>query len=132
MRTQPGDIQHGDCGRATFAPECLGYRATRRCRSARRGGGATVCDMRTVSHREMRNNSGELLRAVAAGESVRVTNRGQVAALLVPPDRDPLAALRESGQVRPARRPTADLSELRRRPTRLTSAEILADSRGPW
>lgn len=80
----------------------------------------------------MRNNSGELLRAVAAGESVRVTNRGQVAALLVPPDRDPLAALRESGQVRPARRPPADLSELRRRPTRLTSAEILADSRGPW
>lgn len=91
-----------------------------------------MCYMRTVTHREMRNNSGELLRAVAAGESVRVTNNGEVAAVLVPPDRDPWTTLRESGQVRLARRPLADLSGLRRRPASLTSAEIIADSRGPW
>lgn len=40
--------------------------------------------METVSQREMRNNSGELLRRVAAGESVLVTNNGLPAAVLVP------------------------------------------------
>ena len=42
--------------------------------------------MRTVTHREMRNNSGEILRAVAAGETVQVTNNGQIAAVISPPD----------------------------------------------
>jgi prevent-host-death family protein len=32
--------------------------------------------MRSVSHREMRNEIGRILRAVAAGESVLVTNNG--------------------------------------------------------
>lgn len=39
-----------------------------------------VRHMRTVTHREMRNGSGEILRAVAAGETVQVTNNGQIAA----------------------------------------------------
>lgn len=41
--------------------------------------------MRTISHRELRNNSAEVLRAVAAGETIEVTNHGEVAAVLVPP-----------------------------------------------
>ncbi len=40
--------------------------------------------MRTISQRELRNNSGEVLRAVAAGESMVITNHGQPAALLTP------------------------------------------------
>lgn len=40
--------------------------------------------MRTISQRELRNNSGEVLRAVAAGESMVITNRGQPAAMLTP------------------------------------------------
>lgn len=80
----------------------------------------------------MRNQSGDLLRAVAAGESVQVTNNGEVAAVLVPPDRDPWAALRESGQVRLARRPRSDLAGLRREASPMTAAEIVADSRGSW
>ena len=40
--------------------------------------------MESVSQREMRNNSAELLRRVAQGESVMVTNNGVPAAVIVP------------------------------------------------
>ena len=40
--------------------------------------------MATISHRELRNNSAEVLRRVAAGEAMRVTNRGVVVAYLSP------------------------------------------------
>ncbi len=41
--------------------------------------------VKTVTHRELRNHSGEVLRAVAAGETYDVTNHGTVVARLVPP-----------------------------------------------
>lgn len=88
--------------------------------------------MRTVTHREMRNNSGEILRAVAAGETISVTNNGQVAALISPPEGDTLLRLAAQGQVRMARRPAADLSTIRRRTAQRTTAEMLADTRGLW
>jgi prevent-host-death family protein len=40
--------------------------------------------MRTISHRELRNNSAEVLRDVEHGESFSVTNRGEVIATLIP------------------------------------------------
>ena len=80
----------------------------------------------------MRNSSGEILRAVAAGETVQVTNNGQVAALITPPGADVLVRLAELGQARPARRPVADLASIRRRTSKLTSAEIVRDARGRW
>ena len=88
--------------------------------------------MRTVTHREMRNNSGEILRAVAAGESIQVTNNGVVAAVIIPPPTDVLRDLEERGQLR---RPTgniADVQSIHRRRSSLTTAEILADTRGRW
>lgn len=54
----------------------------------------------TVSHRELRNRSGEVLRAVEAGESFTITNDGVPVARLVPVS-DPTPDLR---RVRPARR----------------------------
>lgn len=47
---------------------------------------------RTIPHRELRNNSSSVLREVAHGETIAVTNRGEVVAILVPPadDRDGL------------------------------------------
>ncbi|GAA5156194.1 hypothetical protein GCM10023321_31460 [Pseudonocardia eucalypti] len=42
---------------------------------------------KTIPHRELRNNSSEVLREVQAGETVYVTNRGEVVAVLVPPPR---------------------------------------------
>jgi prevent-host-death family protein len=40
--------------------------------------------METVSHRDLRNRSGAVLRAVAAGESFTITNDGVPVARLVP------------------------------------------------
>lgn len=88
--------------------------------------------MRTVTHREMRNNSGEILRAVAAGESVQVTNNGEVAAVLSPPSRATIDVLVERGQARRARRPRADLSTIRRRTADRSSTELITDARGQW
>lgn len=88
--------------------------------------------MRTVTHREMRNSSGEILRAVAAGETVQVTNHGQVAAVISPPPGGSLDWLIAQGQARPARRSVADLSTIRRRTATLTSAQLVDDARGRW
>lgn len=40
--------------------------------------------MTTITHRELRNNSAEVLRRVCAGEAMEVTNRGVVVAYLSP------------------------------------------------
>ena len=88
--------------------------------------------MRTVTHREMRNSSGEILRAVAAGETLQVTNNGQIAAVISPPPSGSLDGLAAQGQARLARRPVTDLSTIRRRKAKLTSAELVEDARGRW
>jgi prevent-host-death family protein len=49
---------------------------------------------RTIAHRELRNNSSAVLRDVQAGETVYVTNNGEVVAVLVPPPRAAGASLR--------------------------------------
>jgi prevent-host-death family protein len=93
---------------------------------------ATLCDMRTVTHREMRNQSGDILRHVADGETIQVTNNGRVAALIVPPGTDPLADLVSRGQVRVARNPTSNLRSILRRKGTADSQTIVADVRGRW
>lgn len=93
---------------------------------------ATLCDMRTVTHREMRNQSGDILRHVADGETIQVTNNGQVAALIVPPGTDPLADLVSRGQVRVARTTPSSLRSIVRRKGTADSQAIVADVRGRW
>lgn len=88
--------------------------------------------MRTVTHREMRNNSGEILRAVAAGETVQVTNHGRVAAVISPPTEPTLARLVAQGQARPARAAVKSLITIKRRTSAVTTAELLEDVRGRW
>ena len=46
--------------------------------------------MERIAHRELRNRSSEILRAVAAGETFEITNHGEVVAVLSPPDDPPL------------------------------------------
>lgn len=53
----------------------------------------------TVAHRTLRNHSAEILRRVRAGETLRITNRGEVVAVLAPADR-PLALRRREARVR--------------------------------
>ena len=67
--------------------------------------------MASVGIRELRQRASELLRRVAAGESIEVTDRGRPVALLSPiPQVGPLERLRVAGEVDPARR-AADLPE---------------------
>lgn len=61
--------------------------------------------MDTISQREMRNNSAEVLRRVAGGESLLVTNNGQPAALLSPPPSTRYEQLVATGVIRRAVRP---------------------------
>jgi prevent-host-death family protein len=66
--------------------------------------------MRSVGVRELRQRASELLRRVAAGETIEVTDRGRPVALLGPiPEAGPLERLRSTGDVSAAR---GDLGEL--------------------
>ncbi len=66
--------------------------------------------MASVGVRELRQRASELLRRVAAGETIEVTDRGRPVALLSPlPEAGPLERLRAAGEVEPA---AADLEEL--------------------
>lgn len=86
--------------------------------------------MRTVTHREMRNNSAEILRAVAAGEDILVTNNGEPAALITRPNVSPWELLKATGQVRPATKSLASLKTLKPKKASVTTKEILDDLRG--
>ena len=65
----------------------------------------------TVGVRELRQNLSAYLRRVAAGEALRVTERGRAVAVLgpLPPEDHPLADLIASGRVTPATGRLADL-----------------------
>lgn len=71
-----------------------------------------------------------MLRDVAAGEVIEVTNHGKVAAVLVPPSLTAYERLVVAGKVRlPASEPV-DLRRIHRSTSNRTSAEIVADTRG--
>ncbi len=61
--------------------------------------------MKTISHREMRNNSGAMLREVAAGERFLVTNDGLPVAMIIPAPVDDYERLVAEGVIIPARDP---------------------------
>lgn len=85
-----------------------------------------------ITHRQLRNESAEVLRRVADGETIVVTNHGRPAAVIGPPQSDPLARLAAEGGLRPARRQASRLREIPRRASRRTAAEIVDDVRGRW
>ena len=87
--------------------------------------------MRTISHRELRNNSSEILRAVSAGETIEVTNHGEVAAVLVPPGLTVYERLVIAGKVRvPSADRPVNLRAVPRAVAPVSSREIIADIRG--
>ena len=66
--------------------------------------------MTSVGVRELRQRASDLLRLVAQGETVEITDRGRPVALLTPlPTGRPLERLRAAGDVEPA---TVGLDEL--------------------
>lgn len=88
--------------------------------------------MSEITHRQMRNDSAEVLRRVAAGETIVVTNNGQPAAVIGPPPSDALSLLAANGQVRTALAPPSRLRAMKRIKSGKTSAEIVADTQGRW
>ena len=80
----------------------------------------------------MRNQSGDILRRVEAGESVQVTNNGRLAALIIPIGGDALDGLVARGEARAARSGVETLAQIRRVTSPISTEAILNDSRGRW
>lgn len=79
----------------------------------------------TLSHRDLRNNSGSVLHSVEAGETYTITSRGRPVARLVP--------ITEAAPDLPLHRPATvrgGFSELARHTVPTPSAETLDDLRG--
>jgi prevent-host-death family protein len=88
--------------------------------------------MDQVTHREMRNRSGEILRRVEAGESIQISNNGRLAAVIIPVGGTVLDGLVARGEARPARESTASLLAITRVSSDIPSARLVEDSRGTW
>jgi prevent-host-death family protein len=68
--------------------------------------------MASVGVRQLRQRASELLRRVAQGETIEVTDRGRRVAVLSPlPEGNPLDRLRALGDVEPAKGDLDDLPE---------------------
>ena len=81
----------------------------------------------------MRNDSAEVLRWVADGETILVTNNGEPAAVIGPPPSDALSLLAAQGQVREALEPLSSLRSIKRKRLHgVTTAEIIEDMRRQW
>lgn len=91
-----------------------------------------MCYMETVSHRDMRNHSGEILRRVEAGESVQVTNRGRLVAMLVPAAGSAVDDLIARNGARAPRASRATLLGLEPSSSDLSSRDLVDDVRGRW
>jgi len=86
--------------------------------------------MTTVPHRELRNQSSKILERVKNGETIDVTNNGEIAAILIPPSVSPFERLLLSGQIRPASAGAVDFRSLPRVSSASFTADILTDVRG--
>lgn len=85
--------------------------------------------MTTIPHRELRNQSSKILERVKNGETIDVTNNGEITATLIPPSVSPFERLLQAGQVRPASGPV-DYRALPRITSASSTSEILDDVRG--
>ncbi len=85
--------------------------------------------MDTISHRDLRNNSGQVLERVRRGESIGVTNHGELTAILVPPTTTAIDRLVAAGRIRRATNIAALGPAAPLRHDTLTTAEVLADLR---
>ncbi|SFT95638.1 type II toxin-antitoxin system Phd/YefM family antitoxin [Arthrobacter sp. ov118] len=86
--------------------------------------------MTTIPHRELRNQSSKILERVKNGETIDVTNNGEVAATLIPPAVSPFERLLLSGSVRRAASQAVDFQIVRRVSSDATTAEIVSELRG--
>ncbi len=91
--------------------------------------GATLSEVERIGVRELRQQASRYLARVKAGESVEVTERGRLVALLVPPSAPTTAreGLIAAGALVPASAPFRLPARVR---TSLTTAGVLDELRG--
>jgi len=103
---------------------------------------ATLVFMKSVGVRDLKNRLSEYLRRVRLGESVLVTDRGEVVAELLPPGQGQTDTSAPAGLLALAKRGLATLGTpnepnlypalpLARRERRRNAAQLLDDERGP-
>lgn len=90
---------------------------------------ATVTHMERIGVRELRQNASVYLRKVKAGESVEITERGRLVAVMSPPALSPSERLIAGGQVTLGAGTWADVQPLPADPDGLTLSEILRQMR---
>jgi prevent-host-death family protein len=84
--------------------------------------------METIGVRELQQHASAALRRVARGETIGVTDRGRLVAVLsAPSSATGAGALLASGRVQSARRPTTDLAEAT--PAIRATADVLNELR---
>jgi prevent-host-death family protein len=86
--------------------------------------------MRRIAHRELRNNSSQILDEVRNGEIIEVTNHGEVVAVLIPPAATPYELLVAAGKVRVSRPGANTFSSIRARRTDRDALDVLSEMRG--
>ncbi len=87
-----------------------------------------ICSMKTIGVRQLQQHASAALRRVERGETIGITDRGRLVAVLVTPSAATgAAALMASGRVQPARRSPDELPD--QVPTERSTAEVLDDLR---
>jgi prevent-host-death family protein len=87
--------------------------------------------VRRIAHRELRNNSPQILDDVKNGQIIEVTNHGEVVAVLIPPAATPYERLVAAGRVRiasPGR--TTRFSDIQARRSDRDALDVLSEMRG--
>lgn len=84
---------------------------------------------KTIPHRELRNNSSAVLREVQSGTTFRITNHGEVVAILTSPETPPVIPPALGLRVRPAKI-RGRFSELERTQLDVSTREIMDELRG--
>ena len=85
--------------------------------------------MRTITHRELRNDSSRILREVQAGEMIEVTNHGEVAAILVPPHASSYDRLVLAGRIQKSSGHGVDLTRVKRGRSTRSTQDMVDDLR---
>ena len=86
--------------------------------------------MDSITHRELRNNSSAVLRRVAAGQTLVLTNDGEPVALLSPIASSSRRRVVSQGRLRLAAEPLDVASLPPAQPSTASLDELLADERG--
>ncbi len=85
--------------------------------------------MERIGVRELRQNASVYLERVKAGESVEITQRGQLVAVMSPPQLSPIERLRAEGSVIEGSGTWADVEVLPADPDGPTISEVLRQMR---